>query len=668
MDRAYARMDGLPQPDLAGITQPETTVTTVPDPLGTIIVEAGLATNHSSLPDRFLRVEPRAAMAPVPLRTSNAPTASAAPPTIPPAVAPKLPTPSARPGLPTPTTNPAAPNPVRNPPVRRPGPTAIPVPPAPGATAAIPPVPGARPPGVPAGLPPSLRTNLPSATATAKPDEGGAEGEAAENQIIPAGQIKFEELDLSQVLVVYQDLTGRTILRPSSLPQQPITLYTQTDLTRKEAIQALDSILALNGVTMVPMGDKFVQALPTAEAPQAGMTFYDADPEDLPEGKQYICYVAKLKYTDPGDIVDALKPFASKAPDSIMAIKSTQTLVLRDYAINIKRMVELIREIDVYIPRDVRPVVIPIKYALAADIAQVLSSLTEGGGAVTSVGGQSVSSQRFSTPGGGGGGGLPGYSAGGSGYGSSYGGSSSRYGSSYGGGYSGGVYPRSEAVVPLSGADNASLDVVTPKASFQQRLQQIVNKATDEDIVVLGKTKIIADERTNSLLIFASEEDIEMIQEIVSKLDVVLAQVLIEAVVLEVSLNDTFSFGVSALQRPEVAGKWAGVGGYNSGQNAAEPWSWLGRTGSSSNGVPSIPGLQSGFSYFAAYRNDLDLAIQAIASVGDVKVLSRPRVQTSHAVPCRIFVGETRPYVTGRLRRLRRHPNRRSPNCASASS
>ena len=46
---------------------------------------------------------------------------------------------------------------------------------------------------------------------------------------------------------------------------------------------------------------------------------------------------------------------------------------------------------------------------------------------------------------------------------------------------------------------------------------------------ILGQTKIIADERTNSLLVFASKEDMKMIKKVIAQLDVVLAQVLIEA-------------------------------------------------------------------------------------------------------------------------------------------
>ncbi|MBN2505949.1 MAG: hypothetical protein JXQ71_04575 [Verrucomicrobia bacterium] len=528
--------------------------------------------------------------------------------------------------------------------------------------AAVPAVPGALPPGLPPGAVKSARPGAVTGGVTATNADASVKAEEApEEQIIPAGQIKFEEADLAQVLTIYQELTGLTVLRPTSLPQATVTLYTATDLTRREAVQALDSILSLNGISMVPQGTKFVKALATAEAPQAGQIFYDADPNDLPEAGQYISYIARVKYASLEDVTAALQPFASKAPNSIMGIKSTQTLILRDNAENVKRMLEIIREIDVYVPREYKPVVIPIKYALAADIAQVLSTLTSGGGGVTSVGGgQGVGSQRLTTPTGGVGGGLPtassGSRVGGSRYGGSYGGS---YGSSYGGyggyGGSGGIYQRSAGVVALSGnnpdAWAAEADRVMPQASFQQKLQQIVNKASgEEEIVVLGQTKIIADERTNSLLVFASDEDIEMINDIVAKLDVVLAQVLIEAVVLEVSLTDNLSFGVSALQHPGSAGQWKGVGGYRNDSVITDPWSWLGGDVSSTTnaiGGAILPNMPSGFSYFAKYANDLDIAVQAIAGIGNVKVLSRPRVQTSHAVPCRIFVGETRPYVTG---------------------
>src|SRR4030095_1408756 len=143
------------------------------------------------------------------------------------------------------------------------------------------------------------------------------------------------------------------------------------------------------------------------------------------------------------------------------------------------------------------------------------------------------------------------------------------------------------------------------------------------------------DERTNSLLIYASKEDMKTIKEIVSKLDVVLAQVLIEAVILQVSLDDSTSGGVSWLERKGHGGDFFnGRGGVNTG-NLAQ---------SLTNVAGVLPG---GFSYFGTFGDDLSVAITALASGKNAKVLQRPRIQTSHNEPAFLFVGESRPYPTG---------------------
>ena len=183
----------------------------------------------------------------------------------------------------------------------------------------------------------------------------------------------------------------------------------------------------------------------------------------------------------------------------------------------------------------------------------------------------------------------------------------------------------------------------TGSSSFSQRLQSIVNRAASAtgEIVVLGQTKIIADERTNSLLVYATKEDMKVIKEIVAKLDVVLAQVLIEAVILEVTLNDQFDFGVSYLQRVQKSGNWTGVGALNN-KTVLTPNDYTGL-----NGVTNASGiLPSGFSYLMSFGGDLDVMVKAAASDSGTKILQRPRIQTSHNEPASLFVGENRPYPT----------------------
>ena len=80
-------------------------------------------------------------------------------------------------------------------------------------------------------------------------------------EMIPAGNINFQGVDVNQVLDVYAQLVGRTLLR-AGLPPAQIILHTETPLTKSEAIQALQAVLALNGISLVNIGDKFVKVLP----------------------------------------------------------------------------------------------------------------------------------------------------------------------------------------------------------------------------------------------------------------------------------------------------------------------------------------------------------------------------------------------------------------------
>jgi type II secretory pathway component GspD/PulD (secretin) len=88
-------------------------------------------------------------------------------------------------------------------------------------------------------------------------------------EILPPGLIKFQDADVAQVLEIYQELTGRTVLKPSALVSQKVSVRTQTELTREEAVWVLEAMLGLADIAMIPQGDKFVFTLPGIENPQA---------------------------------------------------------------------------------------------------------------------------------------------------------------------------------------------------------------------------------------------------------------------------------------------------------------------------------------------------------------------------------------------------------------
>ncbi len=426
------------------------------------------------------------------------------------------------------------------------------------------------------------------------------------DKILPAGSINFTAAPLEQVLEIYAEFVGRNLLRPATLPKADIVLKQTTPLTKLELVHALEAALALNQISVVNVGDKFVTVVATAEAFKIAGRINTNNVADLAELGSMVTRVVQLKYTKPSELVVVLTPFASGAAGTpVLPIDGSGILVLRDNVANVKRMLEMIEKVDVTMPSEFLSEVIPIKYAKAEEIASALSSV--GGGTGGTVGSRPTSTGTGAAGGGANRFGQPGYNQ-------------NQQGNLGG---IGGNNP-----VPSSGA------------TFNDRLQNIIRKASSSgDIQLLGSTKIIADIRSNSLLVFATRQDMATIRDIIEKLDVVLAQVLIETLIMDVTVGDDWNFGVSAAQAPKEFNKnFGGAGGMNANQ-------FFNFAGSSdTNALGQLVG--SGIKYFGKVNEDIYISVAAAASKGRVKVIQRPRIQTSHATPAQLFIGSTVPYIT----------------------
>jgi type II secretory pathway component GspD/PulD (secretin) len=459
--------------------------------------------------------------------------------------------------------------------------------------------------------------------------------EAELNKVYGPSEINFKAATLDEFLTVYAELVNRTVLRAANLASPTITLKNQTPLTKREAIQLFDAVLGINGIAMINVEDKFVKAAPLASANTEGAPFEKGSSTNLPNMGQYLTHVVQLHFVRPSEMLPVLQPFA-KIPNSILPIDANQILVIRDFAENVKRMLEMIEQVDVSVPEEFISKVIPIKYALAGDIASVLSSLGGGGGGATM--GGSTTGAGGARPGG-----TRGGSMGGRGLGMTGG-----LGGGMGGGMGGGLGGYSPAGTPPGGIGTMGAPGAAGGGSFTDRLRSIINKAAGPaggaggagDIQIFGVTKIIADERTNSLLVYATAADMKRIEEVIAKLDVVLAQVLIESIILGVSANDDLEYGVSAAQQPKNFGPnvtTAGIMNNDKGQLLSSLGGII-----SSNSVANMGGLN----YFGQINQDWLVAIKALSSRGKTEVLQRPVIMTTHATPGQFFVGNTVPYVT----------------------
>lgn len=471
-------------------------------------------------------------------------------------------------------------------------------------------------------------------------------GEAAGLRIVPAAEtdsateavpyiFNFPNSPIEPIFEMFTELTGRMVLYAPNVEGTVNLISGSVELSRAEAVEAITSSLALSGIVLVPMGEKFVKAVLAEEAVQHAPQINRAeDPNLLPESGEFITRSVKLNQVKPSEAVEVLKSL-TKTPDGLIPIDSSQTLWIHSDAASMRQMLEVLETIDV-VPEDYYSLeVIPIRYSKVGDLYNTMQSLISGSPAADPAATSTSPNQ-----------GALGARGFGTGFGAGFGG--------FGGGYGGGGYNRNYR--SGSGVGYRPFQAASTTASnqrnFQDRLQRIVAKASEEEEVpLLSQAKFVPDHRSNSLLIFANQQDLTMITNMIGKVDRLLAQVLIEAVIMEISLGDGLNLGVSLAQQLESRGKWTFGGGVNNPNTSTEVGLGTGNNflqESLTNAIPFLTNaLPGGFNYFGKYNDTLQAAVSAIATDNSTRVISRPRIQTSHAVPGLFSLGERRPFASG---------------------
>jgi general secretion pathway protein D len=139
---------------------------------------------------------------------------------------------------------------------------------------------------------------------------------------------------------------------------------------------------------------------------------------------------------------------------------------------------------------------------------------------------------------------------------------------------------------------------------------------------------VVNDDRSNSVVVSGTADDIRLIKEMITKLDIVLAQVRIEVVIAEVTIENNHESGISALGLKIDGDKLVGFSGAATGVAVA-------------SGVVTRPGLTGPWDLAT------EIAINTTPRTGNNSIVSRPAIVTSHGKPGNIFYGETRPVVVG---------------------
>ncbi|MFD2452984.1 secretin N-terminal domain-containing protein [Ideonella paludis] len=120
-----------------------------------------------------------------------------------------------------------------------------------------------------------------------------------------------------------------------------------------------------------------LKVVPEAEAKLQAGTVQIGQPQA--RGDQILTQIFRLNHENPNNLVPVLRPLIS-ANNTINANAGNSTLIITDYADNLQRMAKIIAALDQPAVSDVE--VVPLKHAVAADIAPLVQRLSEGGSGI----------------------------------------------------------------------------------------------------------------------------------------------------------------------------------------------------------------------------------------------------------------------------------------------
>ncbi len=194
--------------------------------------------------------------------------------------------------------------------------------------------------------------------------------------------LNFRDADIDSVIGAFGHLLDRTFIIDPRV-RGKLTLETPGPISKERAYQMLQSALRVQGFAIVDSGN-LSKVVPEAEAKlQSGPVSAGRQPSA--GGDQVVTQIFRLNYESATNLVPVLRPLI--APNNtINAYPNNNSLVITDYASNLQRIARIIATLDSPATRQVE--VVPVKHAIASDVAVAVNHLLGGAASAAAAGGQ----------------------------------------------------------------------------------------------------------------------------------------------------------------------------------------------------------------------------------------------------------------------------------------
>ena len=229
----------------------------------------------------------------------------------------------------------------------------------------------------------SSRRSTNNTSSSATPNANAtASAAAVDGEEASASDLNFKDAPIEMILEIYGKLVDRTVLKDPQTPQATITLESRPGqkLTKEEQIEAIEVVCEMNGIHFENYGDKFVRALPRKGAEKEGIPLY-MDPSDedlaaLPMGKVVAVMLEFKNISVQDEAQKALEGFKT-ASGLLQVFERTNSILVTDTKQNILVMMKIARAIDIATPVLESVFVRQIEYASATEIKTALEQIVQ---------------------------------------------------------------------------------------------------------------------------------------------------------------------------------------------------------------------------------------------------------------------------------------------------
>ena len=439
--------------------------------------------------------------------------------------------------------------------------------------------------------------------------------------------LNLKDADIRALISTVSKFTGKNFIIDPRIKAK-VTVISANTLSPEEVYEVFLSVLQVHGFAAVETGS-VIKIVPEVNAKQG--------PLQLAKRKQYypmdelVTKIIRLDHVPASQLVPILRPLVPQQ-GHLAAYNPTNTLIITDHAGNIQRLLKIIANVDR--PDSDELEIIPLKHASAAELVRILNSLNSGGGKVkdTSDSVKLAADERTNSI-------------------LVTGSRSARLKVRTTISYL--DTPLEEGtgnthVIYLKYAKAENLVKILTGLQDKKKSGKISKTVAGKKIAVSGSIAqnviIQSDDETNALIITADNTTLKSLQSVIRQLDIRRAQVLIEAIIAEITVTKNKEVGVGLAVDgspdkdktiPSAISNFAGIDSILAALGSGET-------------ITSVPsGLSFGIGETLSSGTRYGLLLRALQNDTNTNILSTPNIVTLDNEEAELIVGQNVPFVTG---------------------